>query len=600
MVSAVSSVSAVKATAIADLGVLLDNAGEEGVFFWTTGDFTGQADDLFIIQSNHAAISSGAWVRQQSASVSFRQNDSGAVTRRLQDRLAETVSAWDFMDAVMIAEVQSYTRTADVTGELQTALDEAWATNRDLYIPAGLYPVTGLTLPGNADSRHKAFKVIGQGTGEIFVRPESVLFNGGTILKSETDAPILEYTPDVEDTGSGNVEICYIRFEGDSTTPVVQLGSFFIQSEFHHNAIYQAGTGNGFESQFTNTAVIHHNYCLNRDWNPDVPVMSRTGIGFYIWNTHDAGLTDLHNNTSRGFRTGYKLGDGSETRIFSPKISHCECSVNYDGIVLTQSIQGALIEHNYLEGGDGGTGLLDLGRYNKFNSNFVFSGYANCLDGSNAGTGASYCSNTLVVGERPSTTAVQLTDGCEFRGNSIVFNGSGESIANVIGVVITGASPRIAGLGDNDFDPSGAWVGGAGTTKILDLSTGGGIIGFSLGAQGNDAMPLVSRGGISYYRGNTLGDASISSTTLNLPDGRSYFPCSFTTTGQPGISRLEAGELDGRVIELRLDSNVRSIVDSAYIFLDGGTTFTGPGLIRFVVERAGGASYAYEASRTSY
>lgn len=42
---------------------------DHATFKWTTGDYTGQADDVNIIQSDLAAISTGAWVRQSAASI---------------------------------------------------------------------------------------------------------------------------------------------------------------------------------------------------------------------------------------------------------------------------------------------------------------------------------------------------------------------------------------------------------------------------------------------------------------------------------------------------------------------------------------------------
>ena len=121
-----------------------------------------------------------------------------------------------------------------------------------------------------------------------------------------TNAPILQYTPDVANTGGGNAEIDHIRFEGNSSTPVVYLKSIYAQSSFHHNTIYQAGTGNGFQSELSNGIEIHNNYAINRDWNTNGLGAARVGIGFYIFQTIPTGLTTLRKNTSRGFLTAYR------------------------------------------------------------------------------------------------------------------------------------------------------------------------------------------------------------------------------------------------------------------------------------------------------
>lgn len=44
--------------------VYLKDEGLEGWFAWKSGDYTGSADDMMIVESDHEAISTGAWVRQ--------------------------------------------------------------------------------------------------------------------------------------------------------------------------------------------------------------------------------------------------------------------------------------------------------------------------------------------------------------------------------------------------------------------------------------------------------------------------------------------------------------------------------------------------------
>ncbi|MCW4463566.1 hypothetical protein OK349_17805 [Sphingomonas sp. BT-65] len=69
---------------------------EDGTFFWTLGDFTGQADDENIIKADSTALSVGAWVRQEAASLTATASGTGAVIRPLQSKLDEFVSVKDF------------------------------------------------------------------------------------------------------------------------------------------------------------------------------------------------------------------------------------------------------------------------------------------------------------------------------------------------------------------------------------------------------------------------------------------------------------------------------------------------------------------------
>lgn len=54
-----------KAALVTDVARIYDHA----VFKWTTGDYTGQADDVNIIESDNAALTVGAWVRQLAANI---------------------------------------------------------------------------------------------------------------------------------------------------------------------------------------------------------------------------------------------------------------------------------------------------------------------------------------------------------------------------------------------------------------------------------------------------------------------------------------------------------------------------------------------------
>lgn len=388
----------------------------------------------------------------------------------------------------------------DYTTQLQAALTAAWTANFDCLLPAGVYKTTGLTLPGNAAGRTKAFRMYGQGSGEIFARG----FTGGTILYSVTNAPVLIYTPDVANTGGGNIEIDHIRFEGNSATPVVHLKSLYAQSSFHHNSIFQTGAGNGLQTELSNTVEIHNNYALNRDWNTIGLGASRVGVGFKIFQTIATGLTKLRDNTSRGFKDGYVIGDGS-VAMYSTLLANNECSVVTNGITITVGVDKALLLHNYMEGGDGGRGILIQGNYCTVVDNLVFSGFAKAIDDVSLTNYGSYgAGNLLSAGSVAGTTLLDIGDGGFgkiYTRNTLVFPGSGGSLTNVIAIHLIGTDPRIYWDG-NIFNPSNLWVGGGGTTRIADgtVSTGGTTgtgnygLGSAMSKSGAVTAPALLRG----------------------------------------------------------------------------------------------------------
>lgn len=77
-----------------------------------------------------------------SALARFIQSGTGAVTRTVESKLRDYVSAFDFMTAAQTADVKSNAATLDVTTALQAAIDSCVATGRPLYLPQGVYKIT--------------------------------------------------------------------------------------------------------------------------------------------------------------------------------------------------------------------------------------------------------------------------------------------------------------------------------------------------------------------------------------------------------------------------------------------------------------------------
>lgn len=123
------SLASLKASAVAEgTAFLIQVTGvNDGMFFWTPGDFTSQDDDENILESDHVALNLGAWVRQASRTMTFTPESSGTPLRTTESKLRETVSVLDF--------------EADPTGvsDSTAAFEAAIAMNKTVFVPAGTY-----------------------------------------------------------------------------------------------------------------------------------------------------------------------------------------------------------------------------------------------------------------------------------------------------------------------------------------------------------------------------------------------------------------------------------------------------------------------------
>lgn len=517
------------------------------------------------------------------------------------------VNVLDYMTDAQITSVLAYNFSVDVTIAVQAALDAAWAANLNCYLPAGGYKVSTITLPGNSSNRNKGFRMYGQGTGEIFALVQNNL-TAGTILYSTTDAPVLQYLQDSPNTGGGNVEIDHIMFYGTTTSAyIVDLRSLYVESSFHHNNIYQGGTGGGFRGVLIGSSDIYQVYSINKDWLTNGLGVARTGNAFSIEPNIDYGLTQFRRCTGRGFLTAFNIG-GFAGRPISVSLRECEASVTYNGVVVNTNAIKTLIDECYFEGGDGGTGVKDQGEYTTISNNIIFEGYAKHIDASDTNNyGTLIYGNAIGIGSVANAIAISVASsgayggpGKTVRDNYIAFSGSGGSIAGVNGIKISGVDPRID-LSSNVFVPRGPWVGGAGTTKINDISTSSasaslnGDFGFGVHANGNYEFPAVRQGSYGFGIPDTaLADAAVSAGVLSTGLG-SFFV--LTLTGTANITSFNMLQ-QGQMFKIHATNNKPTFKQGANIKLAGSADYT-PGangaILTFVINgTSGGIPVAYE------
>jgi hypothetical protein len=499
------------------------------------------------------------------------------------------VNVFDHMTDAQITSVLTYNFSVDVTAPCQSALNAARSADLDCYFPAGGYLVTGLTIPGTTvgpDVRDSAIRVYGQGTGEAFVLADT----GGTVIKSVTNAPVMQDILGTDPSSNGTIEIDHIRFVGTSSAniPVVSLSSFYGMSTIHHCTFYQYGAGDGLSIGFSATTHIYQNYCVNNDWLT-AHVVTRTGRGFYHVPTFDGGLVTFSKNTSRGWNVGYRIGGGAGTPL-STTIRDCECSVVANGIEL-YGTRKATIDANYMEGIDGGKAIYNDGNYTTISNNLIFAGSSVVIDDrviTNFGTVIT--GNIISLGAVASAIGIGVagTFGRAIIGNTIACT---DGTANQTGISVDVQSGKLT-LEGNSFDPRQKWTG-AGSLKVSYTSASD-IYGVIIGQSAIEDFPLLSQGAVAFFPG-TLTGANVASNILTVPDG-SYFVV--TAAAPVTVNQLDTGSVANRMITFRTVNANMTFADTSYIFLNGA--FTGPGSITFIVERIAGASYAYEIARTVY
>jgi hypothetical protein len=529
--------------------------------------------------------------------VTYTPAGTGAVATTVQTKLRESVSVFDFMTAAQIAAVQSYALTTDVTTPVQAAMDAAWTMRADLFMPSGGYLVTGLTLPGTyptLDQRDRAIRIYGQGYGNPFANGNT----GGTVLKSVTNAPIFTDRSFTAPNAQGTYEIDHIRFDGTSTTPVVQFYGFYGTSSFYNNVIYQRGTGDGLKIIYGATGHIYENYAVNKDFVTVGLGASRTGIGFNLPLTYTSGLTTFSKNSSRGWLTGFQIGGGGASPI-STRIVDCECSTVYNGIVVASTCDKTVIDSCYFEGGDGGVGIYDAGKYTVIRNNAIYPGFLKGVESSVATNfGTLIDGNIISMGNVVGSTGVVVSAnaaasfGAKSETNNAILVTAGT--ASCTGLSLSGLDSRVTVTGN--FFSSLPWTG-SGSNAIVDTVTNG-ARGYTTGINGTQDFPKLNQGAISFSQpAAAFTQADVTANTLTVPDG-SYFVCS--ATGAASVLLFSAGLTSGRYVTFRTTTANMSFENSAYNKVAGGVSFTGPGTISFLIDRVGADSYAYEVSRTVF
>lgn len=498
---------------------------------------------------------------------------------------------------------------------LNAFIAAAFAANRNVFLPAGAYQAN-VVLPAVAAKRNKSLKLWGQGMGEIFALSKT---DGSTSITGVDPAQEVIRFENLEPgypwASPGYLDIAHLRlYQTSDSKAVMRFKSLMGQHEIHHIAMIQHGAGDGLVIQASSTAEVYNCYAINRDWN--VPsdqqnTADRQGTGFVAQGAFPAGLTAFRRCTARGWYRGYEIGlDDPATAAYGFAIEHSEVSNCRHGVAVNARARSTRLSHLYMEGGDGGTGIDDRGMGTVVENSILFFGFGIGIQSLEAASrGNAYRGNILEVSDRPGTVLLDIVSGPgadkTVEGNSFVFSGSGGAIAGVVGLRISGANPFLTVTG-NAFDPHGPWVGGAGTAKIVDVSTAGGSprsgeIGVGLGQTRDGAgLPAVWRGALTgRHEESVLTQADVTAGVLALSDAMSF---DFTPTVATNVSQFDAPHLIGKRFGVLAGPNA-TFVHGSYLKLPGGANLTAGASgtwLEFVVVPRGSLAVAYLVSSTSF
>ena len=467
----------------------------------------------------------------------------GAVARTVQAKLRDMVCVFDFMSAAQIADVQAYTYGLDVTSSINTAIDYAYRNKLQLNLPAGGYSVTQIVLPDDpaVDPRAYGFEFVGAGRGEAFV----YLNPRGTVIRgTDPTKATIKFTQTGPSQGSGVLLIHNIRFEGtqNSGVPVADFEALYGASRLFDCDFYQSGAGDGLNIGLMATGTVSHCYIINGALISGQPswvlsgVQPRTGTGLKLTGDLNCGLATFEKITSRGWEWAYDMGDPTNTiSLFSTRMNDCEVSVCTNGVRIRSRQRKMIVDGCYFEGIYGGKVILNEGDYTtitncEIGASGTTGGYTVGIDDSSTSNfGTIITNNDIQCNAQSACVLIAVSSTAAFggpnkvvTGNSLIWSQSGAAYAGIVGLSVTGITPRVNYTG-NAFLPRGPWVGGAGTNKILDATQISGSTSlFDLSGQGvvpngNQEFQLLGSSILTYgIPETTLVDANVTGNLLTV------------------------------------------------------------------------------------
>lgn len=279
-----------KAAATSDGTSLYDGS----VWTWSSGNYTGRADDVMIVAANGVPLTTGAWLRQVARQIGYANG------RTLADKVGESVSPMDGFGAVGDG-------VADDTAALQAAINFAAARGRSLVIPAGY--VFGIK-------------------GQVIIRGGlKTLLGQGGIIRELPDAPTFGLASDTGHTD--------LRIEGLIIQALGKNEAYGLLMRNASRCIVRNNVLTGFSSN--NAAGILFRAYVNGPSCDDNIIEGNIveGVGFDLIAAGSAGIqidtgsqstafpdsNIIRGNRILGFQYGISLSNARNTLVTTNRIS---------------------------------------------------------------------------------------------------------------------------------------------------------------------------------------------------------------------------------------------------------------------------------------
>lgn len=407
----------------------------------------------------------------------------------------------------------------DDNGALVNAITATHRGAHSLTLGPGRFRVSQLNVPADisVEFRGVPFQLLGTGAGEAFVTEDA---QAGTIIEGQDPSRSVVHIRTRGQRGArqgaGSIEWGRQRVTGRSSrgVPLLEIDGLAGLNHLHDFVLYQHGEGDGLRSDWMVTTTVERFFTMNRDWAGPA---ARHGVGFRLVPSGSYGLTYVANCTSRGWATGYEIGDGSGSKVLSSKLMMTESSVVGTGIRIGASVESLSIDTAYLEGIEE-TGIVDQGRATSIVNPYIVLGFGTGIElhGEGGHVVGGY------IGLRPAdATGVRIAGspfGNSLFGTEIVWGAATVGGSNGTGLHIEAASDPLV-FAMVGFNPAGEWPTGR---KLLDESHsaahggaagrhGSGVVGIVVRDSGaHQTIPCLARGAVNLHvDGRRLGAADI-------------------------------------------------------------------------------------------